>query len=153
MNLFFLFSQTTDEAAPADGAVAALAEKQPLLPIFGEGQAAQFQRADREYDEDEERDLENQRYKYVIGEQCMSAKDDYPLIFVLFAVRLEDKLGDGIVEPRSLEVEGIFVGRKPVVPANVVHRAEKRILEECVVENKVFRRKSPVFSRTTLLLF
>ena len=50
---------------------------------------------------------------------------------------LQDKLGAGVVEPRSLEAEGIFVGKKPVVPTNVVHRAEKRIIEECVVKSKV----------------
>ncbi len=55
----------------------------------------------------------------------------------LFPVSLQEKLGDGIVEPRSLEDEGIFVGKKPVVPTNLVHRAEKRILQECAIENKV----------------
>ena len=42
-----------------------------------------------------------------------------------FSVSLQEKLGDGIVQPRSLEDEGIFVGRKPIVPTNVIHRAEK----------------------------
>jgi hypothetical protein len=56
---------------------------------------------------------------------------------ICFAVSLQEKLGDGVVEPRSLEDEGIFVGKKPVVPVNLVHRAEKRILQECASENKV----------------
>lgn len=72
--------------------------------------------------------------------------DQEQLIFIrrffsFFAVTLQDKLGDGVVEPRSLEAEGIFVGKKPVVPTNVVHRAEKRIVEECVVTNKVIQQQ------------
>lgn len=53
------------------------------------------------------------------------------------SVNLQQKLGEGIVEPRSLEDEGIFVGRKPIVPTNVINRAEKRILQECQDEKKV----------------
>jgi hypothetical protein len=44
-------------------------EKQPLLPVFGEAQPTQYQRAERAFDEDEQRELENKKYKYVIGEQ------------------------------------------------------------------------------------
>jgi hypothetical protein len=58
-------------------------------------------------------------------------------LHIYFLVSLQEKLGDGIIEPRSLEDEGIFVGKKPVVPTNLVHRAEKRILQECAAENKV----------------
>ncbi len=62
----------------------------------------------------------------------------YHEIFIfIFLVSLQEKLGSGVVEPRSLEDEGIFVGKKPVVPTNLVHRAEKRILQECTVDNKV----------------
>lgn len=139
---FFCIVQTTDETAPAGEVPAAVAEKQPLLPVFGEAQPTQYQRADREYDDDQQRDLENQRYKYVIGQQCMIFIDNDHFIFSLslddlFSVSLQEKLGDGIVEPRSLEDEGIFVGKKPVVPSNLIHRAEKRILQECVTPNKV----------------
>ena len=59
----------------------------------------------------------------------------------MILVRLQDKLGEGIVEPRSLEEEGIFVGKKPVVPTNLVHRAEKRIIQECQADKKVFINK------------
>ena len=68
----------------------------------------------------------------------------YHLIFNLdffLSVTLQQKLGDGIVEPRSLEDEGIFVGKKPVVPSNLVHRAEKRILQECAADNKVMSKE------------
>jgi hypothetical protein len=61
----------------------------------------------------------------------------YSLYIVFFSVSLQEKLGEGIVEPRSLEDEGIFVGKKPVVPTNLVHRAEKRILQECATDKKV----------------
>jgi len=37
--------------------------------MFGEVQPTQYQRADRVLDEDEQRELENQKYKYVIGQQ------------------------------------------------------------------------------------
>jgi hypothetical protein len=57
-------------------------------------------------------------------------------------VSLEQKLGVGVVEPRSLEDEGIFVGRRPVVPRNLVQRAETRILQECTQDNKV-REENP----------
>ena len=50
---------------------------------------------------------------------------------------LQEKLGDGIAQPRSLEDEGIFVGKKPIVPRKVVLRAEKRILQECTGDGKV----------------
>lgn len=36
--------------------------------MFGEGQPAQYQRADIPLDEDEQRDAEIQRYKYVVGQ-------------------------------------------------------------------------------------
>ncbi len=55
---------------------------------------------------------------------------------------LQEKLGDGIVQPRSLEDEGIFVGKRPIVPTNLVHRAEKRILQECGQDNKVIINKN-----------
>jgi hypothetical protein len=38
--------------------------------MFGEVQPTQYQRADRVLDEDEQRELEQQKYKYVIGQQC-----------------------------------------------------------------------------------
>lgn len=38
--------------------------------MFGEVQPAQYQRADKTLDDDEQRELEQQKYKYVIGEQC-----------------------------------------------------------------------------------
>ncbi len=112
--------------------------------MFGEVQPTQYQRADRVLDEDEQRELEQQKYKYVIGQQC---KISFLLLswnihFWFFLVSLQEKLGSGVVEPRSLEDEGIFVGKKPVVPTNLVHRAEKRILQECTVDNKVNERTS-----------
>ena len=51
--------------------------------MFGEAQPTQYQRADREYDEEEQRELENQRLKYVVGEQCMSFIDHIHSIFSL----------------------------------------------------------------------
>lgn len=45
-----------------------LVERQPLLPVFGEALPIQYQRAERQYDDDEERDLEAKRYKYVLSE-------------------------------------------------------------------------------------
>ncbi|CAF4260179.1 unnamed protein product, partial [Rotaria sp. Silwood2] len=114
--------KTTDESAPADDQAVFAdkklpEEKQPLLTMFGDIQLAQYQRAERAFDEDEEHDLEEKRYKYVIGQR----------------IGLQEKLGDGIVEPRSLEDEGIFVGKRPIVPTNVIRRAEKRILQECSI--------------------
>ena len=50
----------------------------------------------------------------------------------------QQKFGDGFGGPSSLEDEGIFVGKKPIVPRNLQRRAEKRILEECALEKKVF---------------
>ena len=113
----------------------------PLLPAFGEAQSTQYQRAERELDDNDERDIENAKLKYVVGEQgkidiCFSIDELISFVF-FFLVTLQQKLGEGIVEPRSLEDEGIFVGRKPLVPMNVVNRAEKRILQECDREKKV----------------
>ncbi len=76
---------------------------------------------------------------WLVDHVCSSS---FPLIIfyslhIYFLVSLQEKLGDGIIEPRSLEDEGIFVGKKPVVPTSLVHRAEKRILQECAAENKV----------------
>ncbi|UJR21447.1 hypothetical protein I4U23_024533 [Adineta vaga] len=117
--------QTADESETADDSTLVRdknlpEEKKPLLPIFGESQPTQYQRADILLDEDEQRDLEIQKFKYVVGQ---------PLT-------LQEKLGGGVVEPRSLEDEGIFVGKRPIVPVNLVQRAEKRILQECAVDNK-----------------
>lgn len=46
-------------------------EKQPLLSIFGEGQPVQYQRADIVLDEDEQRELEIKKYKYVVAQPRM----------------------------------------------------------------------------------
>jgi len=75
----------------------------------------------------------------VVGEQRMIFIYYYYYYstFSLLSVSLQEKLGDGIVEPRSLEDEGIFVGKKPIVPTNLIHRAEKRILQECATDKKV----------------
>ncbi|CAF1101848.1 unnamed protein product [Adineta ricciae] len=117
--------QTTTEAEQVDDPISVRdknlpEEKRPLLPIFGEGQPTQYQRADIPLDEDEQRDTEIQRYKYVVGQPAT----------------LQEKLGVGAAEPRSLEEEGIFVGKRPIVPTNSVHRTERRILQECAVDNK-----------------
>ncbi|CAF4571456.1 unnamed protein product [Rotaria sp. Silwood1] len=121
--------RTTDESAPVDDQAAFRdqklpEEKQPLINILGDIQLAQYQRAERAFDQDEERDLEEKKFKYVVGQR----------------IGLQEKLGDGIGQPRSLEEEGIFVGKRPIVPTNVVRRAEKRILQECVDENKPIDR-------------
>ncbi|CAF4372525.1 unnamed protein product, partial [Rotaria magnacalcarata] len=63
---------------------------------------------------------EQLKYKYIVGRP----------------IGLREKFGDEAFEPRSLEDEGIFVGKKPTVPAKVVNRAEKRIYEECIKDNK-----------------
>lgn len=84
-------------------------------------QLTQYQRAERDFDDDEELDLEAKRYKYVTGE---------PLT-------LQQKLGDGVGQPRSLEMEGFFVGKKPVVPRKVLQRAEQRIVQESQLNQKV----------------
>ena len=108
------------------------------MPKLGEDHPVQYQRAEREYNEDEQQDLEEQRYKYVTAQQ---RTDNYFLMssstYHCILVRLQDKLGDNVVEPRSLEEEGIFVGKKPIVPTSVVRRAEKRILQECAKDNQV----------------
>ena len=44
-------------------------ERQPLLPSFGEAQLAQYQRAERALDDDEELAWEKEKYKYVVGQQ------------------------------------------------------------------------------------
>ncbi|CAF3689292.1 unnamed protein product [Rotaria sordida] len=121
--------KTTDESAPTEDQTTFRdqnlpEEKQPLLTMLGDIQLAQYQRAERILDEDEQRDLEEKRYKYVIGQR----------------IALQEKLGNGIVEPRSIEEEGIFVGKRPIVPANLIRRAEKRIIQECVDENKPIDR-------------
>jgi hypothetical protein len=66
-------------------------------------------------------------------------------IDTVLLVTLQEKLGDGIVEPRSLEDEGIFVGKKPIVPTNLVHRAEKRILQECAADQNRVKNKQKYF--------
>ena len=55
----------------------------------------------------------------------------------MYLVPMQQKLGDGVDGPRLLENEGIFVGKKPVVPRKVLFRAEQRIAEESRLENKV----------------
>ncbi|CAF1989494.1 unnamed protein product [Rotaria magnacalcarata] len=117
--------EATDEAAvsndQASGRDKNLPEEQQLLlPMLEDVQLAQYQRAERAFDEDEENDLEQLKYKYVVGRP----------------IGLREKFGDEAFEPRSLEDEGIFVGKKPTVPAKVVNRAEKRIYEECIKDNK-----------------
>ena len=50
-------------------AYSSCAEKQPLLPSFGDAQVAQYQRAERALDDDEEVEFEKKKYKYVVGQQ------------------------------------------------------------------------------------
>lgn len=47
-------------------------EKQPLLSRFEtDHQPAQYQRAEKAFDEDEERDIEEAKFKYVVGRPSM----------------------------------------------------------------------------------
>ncbi|CAF3514679.1 unnamed protein product [Adineta steineri] len=121
--------KTTDTTAPTDDPTSVRdknlpEDQQPLLPMFGEIQPAQYQRANIILDEDERREFEKEKFKVVTA---------HPL-------SLQEKLGDGIIEPRSLEEEGIFVGKRPIVPINLIHRAETRILQECKTDNKPISR-------------
>lgn len=68
-----------------------------------------------------------------------------------FSATLQEKLGVGAAEPRSLEEEGIFVGKRPIVPINSVHRAERRILQECAAENKVNTEKVKLKKKVLIL--
>lgn len=58
----------------------------PLLPAFGEAQSTQYQRAERELDDNDERDIENAKLKYVVGEQgkidiCFSIDELISFVF------------------------------------------------------------------------
>lgn len=55
----------------------------------------------------------------------------------MISVSLQNKLGDAADAAHSPEDEGIFVGRKPIVPRKVVYRAEKRIIDESEIDKKV----------------
>lgn len=49
----------------------------------------------------------------------------------------EQKFGQGATQLRSLEDEGFFVGKKPIVPKKLIQRAEQRIIQEHEYEKKV----------------
>ena len=97
-------------------------------------------------DDDEERIVETQRYKYVTGQNGQSLPPSRRFSFTLsssFLVTIEQKFGEGAGPMRSLEDEGFFVGKKPVVPVKLVQRAEQRIIQEHQLEKKVRYGNSP----------
>ena len=57
---------------------------------------------------------------------------------------MQQKFGEGAGPMRSLEDEGFFVGKKPIVPVKLIQRAEQRIIQEHEHEKKVRHRNSPL---------
>lgn len=61
----------------------------------------------------------------------------HPLPYLPASVTMQQKFGDGAGPMRSLEDEGFFVGKKPIIPMKLIQRAEQRIIQEHEHEKKV----------------